>query len=88
MTDARKDPELLALEAEFPGWYCWRAHNSEGDLTSWMATRSDPAAGVEPTLMARDKPALREKLATQRAIANGDSPASSGRDAFWNPAFL
>ena len=83
--------EFASLREAFPGWHFWRARNSASDPTSWMATRVDITAGVEPTLMARDEHALRLLLANQRTAAKrgGQTPAvATSPDAFWNPAYL
>jgi hypothetical protein len=93
-SQGNKADEFAQLREDFPGWYFWRAR-TRGDLRgrsgSWMATRTDISAGVEPTLMARDEPALRALLTPQRGAAKtgGKAPAvATSPDAFWNPAYF
>jgi hypothetical protein len=87
-----QDDEFATLREDFPGWYFWRARDGFGmPNRSWMASRTDEAAGVEPTLMARDEPALRVLLSAQKAtVENGGIPpkVAARPDAFWNPAYL
>lgn len=63
--------ELIAnqLANEFPGWSFWRARRRDGSPGSWMATRLDPAAGTDPTLMAKDIPDMRQQATQQKASA-------------------
>jgi hypothetical protein len=64
----RSDDEAarLQLETDFPGWYFWRAVRCDGEPRSWMATRTDPNAGPDPTVMADTAEKLRAALEEQR----------------------
>ncbi|HEY9367585.1 hypothetical protein [Streptomyces sp.] len=89
-TPVQDDDDFAQLRKDFPGWDYWRAHDSFDNPTSWMATRVDPTAGVDRTLMSRDEPGLRVLLARQKdAVESGTGVAVSAKpDAFWGPSYL
>jgi len=63
---AKADPEAAALEADFTGWHVWRATDRFGQPGDFVATRHDPAAGVDPTVMAGSAAEMRAALTEQR----------------------
>jgi hypothetical protein len=68
MADA--DERILEqLRDDFPGCHFWRALQRDGTLGSWMASRRDPSAGTDPTLMEATPALLRKQCEEQRANA-------------------
>jgi hypothetical protein len=65
---------LEALQADWPRWNIWRALR-DGVPRSWMASRLDPAAGPDATLMEPTPDLLRAALTDQaRRAARGELP--------------
>jgi hypothetical protein len=71
------DPEAAAIQADFTGWRVWRATNRFGQPGDFIATRRDPQAGVDPTVMTTTADQMREALASQR------KRAEAGESATW-----
>lgn len=69
------DPEMFALQEQYPGWRLWRAQRGPGDearLGSYMASRLSRDAGVSPTLMCSSVAQLRRELQDQAdAVKDG-----------------
>jgi hypothetical protein len=56
------DQALAQLRADFPGHRIFRAVRSGGLLGEWVASLSDPRAGVDATIMCPTAEALRTAL--------------------------
>jgi hypothetical protein len=73
VTTTQQTDELMALQAEFPGWRIWRARRKDKrggtEPGSWMASRLERTAGVDRTLMEPSADELREALVDQRERA-------------------
>jgi hypothetical protein len=68
--DTRTDQtSLIELRHDFPGHRIWRALRWDGLPGDWVATLRDPAAGVDPTVVADGPDELRAALRTERARA-------------------
>lgn len=98
--EARKDPELANIEADHPGWRCWRGKHRNGSDASYNATREDPAAGIYPTVGADTADGLRAELEDQKRRAERGEPrpevaplplppaVTPDPDADFNPAYM
>lgn len=60
------DQELSRLRADFTSHRIWRSVRSDGRLGGWVATLHDPAAGVDPTVLADTATQLRQALVRER----------------------
>lgn len=68
-THESDDQALSRLRHDFQGWRIWRAVKYDGRLGEWVATLSDPAAGVTPTVMLPTAQQLRNALIEERSLA-------------------
>lgn len=66
LTAPRSGDALTRLQAEHPGWRISRSRKRDGRVgDDWVASRRDPRAGTDPTVICRSAEELRQALREQ-----------------------